>query len=356
MHLNRERVGCAVRIEDFDYHLPREMIAQEGAEPRDSARLMVLREGGGTDHRVMRDLPSLLERGDVLVANESRVLAARVPARKPTGGRAEVVFLEDLGDGRWDAIVGGGRLHEGSHLILDGGEGNHTIFLEEARGPGRYSVSIEGGQSPLEVMERWGEMPTPPYIRARLEDQGRYQTVYSRVNGSVAAPTAGLHFNDALLGALDSAGVSLVKLVLHVGYGTFQPVRVDEVEDHVMESERLEVSAGVAASINDALDGGRRVIAVGTTTIRALETATDGDGRLLPVSRSTDLFIYPGYEFRFPYSGLLTNFHLPRSTLLMLVSAYAGRERMLAAYGEAVGEGYRFYSLGDGMLIEGGPV
>jgi S-adenosylmethionine:tRNA ribosyltransferase-isomerase len=345
-----------VRIEDFDYHLPREMIAQEGAEPRDSARLMVLREGGGTDHRIMRDLPSVLERGDVLVVNESRVLAARVHARKPTGGRAEVVFLEDLGGDRWDAIVGGSRLHEGSQLEIVDNEGITTILLEENRGPGRYSIRISGGQSPLQVMERWGEMPTPPYIRTRLEDQDRYQTVYSRVNGSVAAPTAGLHFNDALLGAMDAAGVSMVKLVLHVGYGTFQPVRVDQVEDHVMESERLEVSAAVAASINDALDGGRRVLAVGTTTVRALESATDGDGRVLPVSRPTDLFIYPGYTFRFPYSGLLTNFHLPRSTLLMLVSAYAGRERMLDAYREAVSEGYRFYSLGDGMLMEGGPI
>jgi S-adenosylmethionine:tRNA ribosyltransferase-isomerase len=345
-----------VRIGDFDYHLPREMIAQEGVEPRDSARLMVLREGDGVEHKVMRDLPSVLARGDVLVVNESRVLAARVPARKPTGGRAEVLFLEDLGGGRWDAIVGGSRLGEGSHLVVGNGDGVTTLVLGENRGPGRYAVSVDGGVSPIEVMERWGEMPTPPYIRSRLEDQDRYQTVFSRVGGSVAAPTAGLHFNDPLMGALDAAGVSMVKLVLHVGYGTFQPVRVDRVEDHVMESERLEVSAGVAANINDALDGGRRVVAVGTTTVRALESATDGDGRVLPLSRPTDLFIYPGYAFRFPYSGLLTNFHLPRSTLLMLVSAYAGRERMLAAYREAVSEGYRFYSLGDGMLIEGGPV
>ena len=198
-------------------------------------------------------------------------------------------------------------------------------------------------------------MPTPPYIRQRLDDQDRYQTSYARVDGSVAAPTAGLHFNDALLGALEGAGVEMVKLVLHVGYGTFQPVRVELVEDHRMESERLEVSDGVAATINDALGEGRRVIAVGTTTVRALETVTGDDGLVRPFSGSTGIFIYPPYRFRFPYSGLMTNFHLPRSTLLMLVSAYAGREPVLAAYQEAMGMGYRFYSLGDGMLLMGGP-
>ena len=344
-----------MRVDDFDYHLPRGMIAQEGAEPRDSARLMVLERAGGLSHQRMGDLPSLLGRGDVLVVNESRVLAARVRARKPTGGRAEVVFLEPLGEGSWDALVGGGRLREGSRLLVGEGRGAATLVLGEARGPGRYAVSVEGDADAELVMARWGEMPTPPYIRTRLGDQDRYQTAYARVDGSVAAPTAGLHFNDTIMDGLDRAGVSLVKLVLHVGYGTFQPVRVDRVEDHVMESERLEVSTGVAASVNEALDAERRVFAVGTTTVRALESATDGDGRLLPLSRPTDLFIHPGYGFRFPYSGLLTNFHLPRSTLLMLVSAYAGRERVMAAYQEAVGEGYRFYSLGDGMLIEGGP-
>lgn len=345
-----------MRIDEFDYHLPKEMIAHEGAEPRESARLMVMGSDGGLEHMRMHDLPLVLERGDVLVVNESRVLAARVRARKPTGGRAELVFLEPLGDGRWDCLVGGGRLGEGSRLLVGDGDGEVTVVLGEPMGPGRYAVGVDSDVPPEEVMARWGEMPTPPYIGNRLVDQDRYQTAYARVDGSVAAPTAGLHFNDPLLEALDGAGVSMVKLVLHVGYGTFQPVRVDSVEDHVMESERLEVSAGVATAINDALDEGRRVFAVGTTTVRALESATDGDGRVLPLSRPTDLFIYPGYRFRFPYAGLMTNFHLPRSTLLMLVSAYSGRERILASYEEAVGEGYRFYSLGDGMLIMGGPV
>jgi S-adenosylmethionine:tRNA ribosyltransferase-isomerase len=345
-----------VRLDDFDYHLPKEMIAQEGLEPRDSARLMVMTANGRIDHLRMRDLPSVLDKGDTLVVNESRVIAARVRARKPTGGRAELVFLEPQDNGDWDCLVGGGNLKEGSHLIVGEGEAQARVDLVKALGPGRYSVRVEGETTPENVMDRWGEMPTPPYIHKRLEDPDRYQTAYARVEGSVAAPTAGLHFNDSLMEGLEAAGVSMVKLVLHVGYGTFQPVRVDQVEDHVMGSERLEVSAGVASAINDALDSERRVIAVGTTTVRALESATDGDGHVLPVSRPTDLFIYPGYSFRFPYSGLMTNFHLPRSTLLMLVAAYAGRERVMAAYAEAVAEAYRFYSLGDGMLISGGPV
>lgn len=344
-----------MRLEDFDYNLPKEMIAQEGIEPRDSARLMVLEDGGGTEHLHMRDLPRVLTRGDVLVVNESRVLAARVRARKPTGGRAELVFLEPLEDGRWDCLVGGGRLREGSRLMVGDGSEGTSVVLGEPRGPGRYTVGIEGDVTVADVMDLHGEMPTPPYIHTPLTDQERYQTTYARVDGSVAAPTAGLHFNDGLMKALDDVGVNMVKLVLHVGYGTFQPVRADRVEDHMMERERLEVSAGVASAINDALDGGRRVFAVGTTTVRALESTTDGDGRVLPISRPTDLFIYPGYKWRFPYSGLMTNFHLPRSTLLMLVSAFAGRERVLASYEVAVDKGYRFYSLGDGMLIMGGP-
>jgi S-adenosylmethionine:tRNA ribosyltransferase-isomerase len=345
-----------VRLDDFDYYLPKEMIAQEGVEPRDMAKLMVMPEEGYPEHHRMRDIPYLLERGDVLVVNESRVIAARVRARKPSGGRAELVFLEPLDDGSWDCLVGGGRLGEGSHVLVGEGHEEVRIVLDGRRGPGRYAVSVDGETTPEEVMGRWGEMPTPPYIRTRLEDPERYQTTYSRVDGSVAAPTAGLHFDEFLLQTLDRQGVSLIKVVLHVGYGTFQPVRVDRVEDHVMESERLEVSVEVAGSINDALDEDRRVMAVGTTTVRALESATDGEQRVMPVSMATDLFIYPGYEFRFPYSGLMTNFHLPRSTLLMLVSAYAGRERVLKAYKEAVEEDYRFYSLGDGMLILGGPV
>jgi S-adenosylmethionine:tRNA ribosyltransferase-isomerase len=344
-----------VRIDDFDYDLPREFIAQEGIEPRDAARLLVMRKDGSREHLRMRDLPSLLGGGDLLVVNESRVIKARLRARKPTGGRAELVFLEDLGEGRWDCLVGGARLGEGSRLNVGPVHGGLEVELLEATGRGRYAIRLVGDVDANEVMARWGEMPTPPYIRSRMEDQDRYQTSYARVDGSVAAPTAGLHFNDALLEALEGAGVGMVKLVLHVGYGTFKPVRAEMVEDHRMESERLVVSDEVATTINDAIEGGRRVIAVGTTTVRALETVATEDGRVRPFTGTTGIFIYPPYIFRFPYSGLMTNFHLPRSTLLMLVSAYAGLRPVLDAYREAMGMGYRFYSLGDGMLIMGGP-
>jgi queuine tRNA-ribosyltransferase len=301
----------------------------------------------------MADLPGLLGDGDVLVVNESRVLRARVRARKVTGGRAELLFLGQVEGGGWECLVGGSGLKEGSPVVMGDDEGSIEVELTDERGPGRYGVSIPQGWTAETVMERWGEMPTPPYIRTRLEDQVRYQTTYARVDGSVAAPTAGLHFNAGLLSSLDAAGVSLVKLVLHVGYGTFQSVRVERVEDHLMEEERIEISGETAEILNGALDEGRRVFAVGTTTVRALESATDDRGRVKRMRGPTDLFIYPGYEFRFPYSGLITNFHLPRSTLLMLVSAYAGLETMLSSYSEAVARGYRFYSLGDGMIIQG---
>jgi len=354
--LVKRAVGTAVRIDEFDYDLPKEFIAQEGAEPRNSAKLMVLGPGESVHHQTMGDLPDVLGRGDVLVVNESRVLPARVRAKKATGGKVELVFLEPLDEERWDCLVGGGRLREGSTVDVGDGVDGAQVELGEVLGRGRYAVRVLGGPSPEELMHRWGEMPTPPYIHSPLLDQERYQTTYARVEGSVAAPTAGLHFDGPLMEALDRAGVHMVRLVLHVGYGTFKPMRAEVVEEHRMEGERLEITEGVASAINGALDDGRRVFAVGTTTVRALESATDGRGRVMPYRGSTELFIYPGYRFRFPYSGLMTNFHLPRSTLLMLVSAFAGRERVLASYEEAKRKGYRFYSLGDGMLIDGGPV
>jgi S-adenosylmethionine:tRNA ribosyltransferase-isomerase len=345
-----------VLIDDFDYHLPREMIAQEGIDPRDAAKLMVMAEGEAPSHRRMGDLPTVLSRGDVLVVNETRVIPARLRAKKLTGGRAELLLLSPLGDGMWEGLVGGGRLVEGSRVVV--GEGTDAVQVEmvEELGPGRYSLALPEGHTADDLMARWGEMPTPPYIRTRLEDQERYQTTYARVPGSVAAPTAGLHFNDALIRSLERGGIDIVKLTLHVGYGTFQPVRVSQVEDHRMESERVEIAPDVADAINDSLDQDRRVVAVGTTTVRSLESATDEEGHVSPFRGATDLFIYPGYTFRFPYSGLLTNFHLPRSTLLMLVSAYWGRDRVLAAYEVAKANAYRFYSLGDGMLFTGGPM
>jgi len=346
-----------VPLSDYDYDLPQSFIAQEGVEPREAARLMVLGARGGVDHRHVRDLPRLLGRGDVLVLNESRVLPARVRCRKPTGGRVELLFL-GMGDGSGvvECLVGGKGLREGSALVLGLGEGAIEAELVESLGEGRFTVRLPEGATAMSVMRRWGEMPTPPYIRARLRDQARYQTTFARVEGSVAAPTAGLHFTPPLFEALAARGVEVVKLVLHVGVGTFKPVRAERVEDHRMDSERAVVGADVAAALNAALDEGRAVVAVGTTTVRTLETATGPDGRVGPLDGMTDLFIHPPYRFRFPYSGLLTNFHLPRSTLLMLVSAYAGKERVLAAYEDAKRRGYRFYSLGDAMLFQGGPV
>jgi S-adenosylmethionine:tRNA ribosyltransferase-isomerase len=360
--LTRHALGRCVPLSDYDYELPHSFIAQEGVEPREDAQLMVLGADGGVAHSHIRDLPRLLGRGDVLVLNESRVLSARVRCRKPTGGRVELLFLgagatPPGGDGREaECLVGGKGLREGSVLVLGLGEEAVEAELRKSIGEGRFIVGLPEGATAMSVMRRWGEMPTPPYIRSRLRDQARYQTTFARVDGSVAAPTAGLHFTPPLFEALAARGVEVVKLVLHVGVGTFKPVRAERVEDHRMDAERATVGADVAGTLNGAMGDGRRVFAVGTTTVRTLETATGPDGRVRPFDGMTGLFIHPPYRFRFPYSGLLTNFHLPRSTLLMLVSAYAGRERVLGAYEDAKRLGYRFYSLGDAMLFQGGPV
>jgi S-adenosylmethionine:tRNA ribosyltransferase-isomerase len=349
-----DRAGTRVPLTDYDYELPSSFIAQEGVEPREAARLMVLRESDAPDHRHVCDLPSLLRSGDLLVVNESRVLPARVIGHKPTGGRVELLFLGPGDEREAECLAGGKGLREGS-AVLVGGEGAAVEIVEDL-GEGKFRARAPEGSTPLDIMRAHGEMPTPPYIRSRLRDQARYQTTYARVDGSVAAPTAGLHFTEGLLGHLEARGVGVERLLLHVGLGTFKPVRAEREQDHVMEAEWASIPASVAGALNAAVEEGRRVIAVGTTTVRALETATGPDGRVRPFEGATDLFIHPPYRFRFPYSGLLTNFHLPRSTLLMLVSAYAGRERVLAAYEAAKREGYRFYSLGDAMLLDGGPV
>ncbi len=342
-------------LEDYDYDLPRDLIAQEGVEPRESARMMVLREDDGIEHRIVRELPSILERGDVLVLNESQVLPARVMGRKPTGGRVELLLLGPWDGREVECQVGGRGLGEGSVVLL--GDGTATVETELAAslGEGRFMLRLPAGWTGIDMARRWGEMPTPPYIRRRLEDQGRYMTTFGRVEGSVAAPTAGLHFSEALMSALESVGVELVRLVLHVGIGTFKPVRAVRVEEHRMEAEWVDIGPGTADRLSGAASEGRRVFVVGTTSVRALESATDDHGRVRPFEGPTDLFIHPPFRFRFPYAGLLTNFHLPRSTLLMLVSAFAGRERVLRAYGEAIARRYRFYSLGDAMLFMGGP-
>jgi S-adenosylmethionine:tRNA ribosyltransferase-isomerase len=345
-----------VTLSEYDYDLPRSFIAQEGVEPRDSAKLLVLPREGAAQHRAVSDLPAILGRGDVLVLNESRVLPARVMCRKPTGGKAELLFLGPGEGEEAECLVGGKGLREGSTVVV--GVGTDVVEAELVRslGDGKFRVRLPEGTTAMSVMSRWGEMPTPPYIRSRLRDQARYQTTFARVDGSIAAPTAGLHFTPRLLEGLARSGVSVVRLVLHVGLGTFKPVRAEREQDHVMDSEWVSVPEAVADALSGAVEEGRHVFAVGTTTVRSLETAAGPDGRMRPFEGTTDLFIYPPYRFKFPYSGMLTNFHLPRSTLLMLVSAYAGRGRILGAYEEAKAAGYRFYSLGDAMLIQGGPV
>ncbi len=344
-----------MRIADFDYALPPSSIAQEAIEPRDRARLMRLprAEGAPTDH-VFHDLPGLLRPGDLLVVNRSRVFPARLLGRREGGGGAEVFLLRDLGDDRWEALVRPGRrLRPGAAVAIDPGL---TVVIETAAvGPeGRRVVHLRAEAGSVEAaLERAGHVPLPPYIRRpdRPEDRARYQTVYARERGSVAAPTAGLHFTPSLLDALRAAGVGIAEIVLHVGPGTFRPVTAEEVEDHRLEPEPYVIPAETAEAIASARTSGGRVVAVGTTVVRALEAAAGDEGTVRAGTGETALVVRPGFTFRIT-DALVTNFHLPRSSLLLLVAAFAGRERVLGAYGEAVQRGYRFYSYGDAMLLE----
>jgi S-adenosylmethionine:tRNA ribosyltransferase-isomerase len=356
-----------VKTADFDYHLPPEQIAQIPAEPRDAARLLVLhRAEGRIEHRHFRDVGDYLEPGDVLVLNQTRVIPARLHGRKvPTGGQVELLLLRREGEQTWRGIVGGKRIGEGTRLIFNGGgaavEGTVIAVGERAERVVRFDAPI----SPL--LASLGEIPLPPYIHEPLADLERYQTIYAREPGSAAAPTAGLHFTPELLIGLTRRGIKLAYCTLHIGLDTFEPVRVDEIADHRMHSERAILSGEDAHTINQAKLEGGRIVAVGTTSVRVLETAAlhsagiddpyapGGDScPWRPVSaldEPTDLFIRPGYRFR-AVDVLITNFHLPRSTLLMLVSALAGRETILGAYRDAQQAGYRFYSFGDAMLID----
>jgi len=331
-----------VKLSDFDYHLPRELIAQEPLARRDASRLMVLR-GDVIEHRIFREIVDYLERGDLLVFNNSRVIPARLRGRKQTGGRVELLLVKELEHNLWECMYRG-RLREGTSLSFARGISARVESIRQ----GQAVVRFAGGDI-KRAMREIGEVPAPPYIKRRVREE-EYQTVYASRNGSVAAPTAGFHFTRELLEELRSRGVEFAFITLHVGPGTFLPVREEEVERHRMHEEQFEIPHREAERINLALEEGRRVFAVGTTTVRALESAFSG-GRVEPGVASTTLFIYPGYEFRVPYAGMITNFHLPRSTLLMLVSAFAGRERILRAYREAVERRYRFYSFGDAMLI-----
>jgi S-adenosylmethionine:tRNA ribosyltransferase-isomerase len=360
--------SSSMDVREFDFHLPSALIAQEPAAERGAGRLLVLRrDTGRVDHRAIADLPEFLRAGDVLVVNDTRVFPARLMGRRvPSGGTVECLLLGRLaGDPdegstsssseQWDALMHPGqRLGPGAQVVFEGLPTIHGEILAR-RFHGRRVIRLwTADGSPIDdAVDTVGHVPLPPYIKRpdRTGDRDRYQTIFARHRGSIAAPTAGLHISSALMAALDRRGVVIVEVTLHVGYGTFQPVRVERIEEHRLEAERYDISPIAAAQINLALDERRRVVAVGTTTTRALEAvARANGGRLAAGAGETDLFIYPGFDFRV-VGGLMTNFHLPRSSLLMLVAAFAGRERVLTAYGEAVAERYRFYSYGDAMLI-----
>ncbi|MEK6978233.1 MAG: tRNA preQ1(34) S-adenosylmethionine ribosyltransferase-isomerase QueA [Candidatus Hydrothermarchaeota archaeon] len=326
-----------MRLDEFDYPLPRELIAQRPLEDRSASRLLVL--GAGMEHRSFRDIKDYLAPGDLLVVNDTRVVPARLRGRKGTGGRVEALLVRRVG-GLWEALVRGKNISPGTDLSFG-------PFRAAVRGKAGGRFLLEFDEDPFPFLGDVGEVPTPPYIKERLLDGERYQTVYGSKPGSIAAPTAGLHFTPSLVEELEAMGVETAHVTLHIGPGTFTPVRCQMVEDHGMEPEYFEVPEGTAEAI-DRREG--RLFAVGTTTLKALESACTS-GRVEAASGWSDLFIYPPYRFRAPVEGLLTNFHLPRSTLLMLIAAYAGLERVLDAYRAAVDLGYRFYSFGDAMLV-----
>ncbi len=343
-------------VSQFDYELPAELIAQEPVEPRDASRLLVLdRELCAWEDRVFADLPGLLRPGDCLVANRSRVIPARLLGTAVEGGRpVELLMLRAVGEGRWEVLVQPGRrCRVGARVELAGGAARARIVGEGTSGA--RVVEIEGPWPVRELLERHGLPPLPPYITRhdapKPEDRARYQTVYARDDGSVAAPTAGLHFTPELLARLAEQGVAVHYLSLHVGPGTFRPLRAARLDEHRMESEPIEIPEATARAVHEAKRDGRRVVAVGTTTTRALEWAAGEDGQVRAGAGDADLFIRPGHRFRV-VDALITNFHLPRSTLLVLVAALAGREVILDAYRHAVAAGYRFYSYGDAMLIQ----
>ena len=335
-----------MRLSDFDYDLPEGFIAQTPIEPRDSSRLLLLpREEGTVSHRVFGELPTLLRPGDLLVFNNTRVIPARLAVHKSTGGRGEILLLSQIDRLSWECFVGGKGARVGTRYALDCAPVTAEV-VDVLEGPRRvvaFSDDIRG------YLSQAGEMPLPPYIHTRLTDPERYQTVYAHIPGSAAAPTAGLHFTPELLARLVAVGIGRAEVTLHVGSDTFQPVKGDDLSQHHMHGEWCTVPPETVAAIAATRAAGGRVIAVGTTTTRTLEAAAQG-GALLPFVGVVDLFIQPGYRWRV-IDGLITNFHLPKSTLLMLVSALAGRERILAAYEEAKSQGYRFFSFGDAMLI-----
>ena len=341
-----------MKTHDFWYDLPEELIAQTPLQQRDSSRLMVLnKQTGQVAHKHFYDILEYLNPGDCLVMNDSRVLPARLLGHRPTGGAVELLLLRDLGEKRWECLAKPGRkLLEGQKVIFGNGELSATVI--KVCEDGNRIVEFDYDGIFLEVLERLGKMPLPPYIKAELQDQERYQTVYSREVGSAAAPTAGLHFTTELLEHIRQKGVKTAFVTLHVGLGTFRPVKVEEIHSHHMHSELCMISEETANLLNKTKANGGRIVCVGTTSCRTLESLVNDDGSFEAKSRWTDIFIYPGYVFK-AMDALITNFHLPESTLVMLVSAFAGRENVLSAYNQAVAERYRFFSFGDSMYIGG---
>ncbi|MFO7991987.1 MAG: tRNA preQ1(34) S-adenosylmethionine ribosyltransferase-isomerase QueA [Thermoplasmata archaeon] len=332
-----------MKLSDFDYELDKSKIAQRPMRPRDESKLFYLKRGGH-EHLRFHDLPGLLQEGDVLVRNRSKVFPARVNGKKDTGGKVEILFYSEVKKG-WECLVKGKNIKEGRVLVVEG----ETLEVVENLDGGHFILKSDNIE---ELIATHGEMPTPPYIKKDLEEMSEYQTIYAEEEGSIAAPTAGFHFTQEVLNEIRDKGTDIYDVILHVGPGTFLPVRTDDVEEHDMEREWYRIPEDTAEAVTRANKEGRRVVLVGTTTVRAIESASE-NGEVKAEEGWADLFIYPGYEFQSGMDLLLTNFHLPKSTLIMLVSAFVGRERILDAYREAVDKDYRFYSFGDAMLIEG---
>ncbi len=335
---------------DFYYDLPEELIAQTPAEPRDSSRLLVYhRQNGAIEHKIFRDIIDFLNPGDALVVNDTRVIPARLYGKKQdTGREVEFLLLNQLSKDTWEIIMRPGKKLRIGDRVEFAEDLQAEILEKKEDGVTRVKFYFEGLFEPL--LERYGNMPLPPYITQRLEDRQRYQTVYAKENGSAAAPTAGLHFTPELMEKIRQKGIDIIPVLLHVGLGTFRPVKVENVENHKMHSEYYSIAADSARRINETRKKGGRVIAVGTTSVRTLESVADEEGNIREQSGNTEIFIYPGYRFKC-VDALITNFHLPESTLLMLISAFMGKEQALDLYRLAVQERYRFFSFGDAMLI-----
>ena len=352
--ITNERVATDLSTHDFYYDLPEELIAQHPSAERDGCRLMVLdRKSGEVSHRIFRDVIDYLDPRDMLVVNSSKVIPARlIGTTKKTGSSIELVLLRMLDSGEWETLVRPGkRAKEGASFnFADILTATVTGILEGGNRTVRFEYDTEKYASIYEVLDVVGQMPLPPYITEKLKNRDDYQTVYAKTEGSAAAPTAGLHFTDELLARIKEKGVGYGEVTLHVGLGTFRPVKVDRIEDHLMHGEYFSISDEVAAEINRRREAGGRIIAVGTTSSRVLESVSTPDGKVHPISGETSIFIYPGYKFK-AVDALITNFHLPESTLIMLISALAGKENVMKAYEVAVREKYRFFSFGDAMLI-----